>query len=242
MANLEVSVVAFDCYGTIIDFDDDSFVAAMAEVARARGMPVDGKTLWDRFLEAARALRGDGKRPAFLPYREAWARQFEMAWRALGFAGDGAAASDYLRRCLAQATVYPETKPVLDALRPHYRLALLSNADDDFLLECLQRNGLDSEFEAMVSSEAARAAKPAPAIFHRLAEALRLPPAAVIYVGDNPQSDVVGARQAGLVVAWVNRKGAPLPSEAPPPDLEVRTLRELLGALLPPREGAGGGP
>ena len=230
-------VIAFDCYGTIIDFDDDGFIAAMAEIAQAQGMPVDGVTLWERFLEAARALRDDGKRPAFLPYREAWARQFEMAWRVLGFAGDGAAASDYLRRCLAQATVYPETKPVLAALRPHYRLALLSNADDDFLLECLQRNGLDSEFEAMVSSEAAGATKPAPAIFHRLAEALAVPPAAVIYAGDNPQSDVVGARQAGLAVAWVNRRGAALPAEVPPPDVEVRTLTELAMVLLAPAEG-----
>jgi 2-haloalkanoic acid dehalogenase type II len=118
---------------------------------------------------------------------------------------------------------------VLHALRGSYRIAVLSNADDDFLSSFLKRTGL--EFEAVVSSEAARSYKPRSAIFAHLCSLLELEPREVLYVGDSPMADLLGARSAGLATAWINRDGQKLPDKIPAPDVEIRDLRELLEVL-----------
>jgi FMN phosphatase YigB (HAD superfamily) len=120
---------------------------------------------------------------------------------------------------------------VLEALGNRYRLAVLSNSDDDFLTATLDRNGL--RFDTVVTSEQAGAIKPDPAIFHHLVRRLELEPAQILYAGDNPIPDLLGPRQVGLKVAWVNRAGARRPRKVPPPDIRVRNLTQLLPVLVP---------
>jgi 2-haloacid dehalogenase len=226
----DIRAVAFDCYGTLIEFTAPDFIHTMAEIARAQGVEADAEALWDRFVEAARVVRGENThRPAYRRYDEAWALQFERAARELGFQGDGQLAAAHLKERLSSAEAYREVPAVLDTLRPRYRLVVLSNADDDFLHACLSHNGL--EFEMVVSSEEAQALKPDPAIFQHLAEVLSLERGQILYVGDNPMPDVVGARRAGVPVAWLNREGHPLPEDSPKPDVEITSLTELPAIL-----------
>ena len=55
----------------------------------------------------------------------------------------------------------------------------------------------------------------------------------MLYVGDDPQADVLGARAAGLRTAWVNRHGADWPGLGPRADLEITGLHDLETALGP---------
>ena len=225
-----IRAVAFDGYGTLIEFTVPHFLATMEELVRAHGANADPQALWERFVEAAKAVRGENyHEPVYRRYEEAWALQFERAARDLGFQGDGRLAAAHLKRKLSEAKAFAEVPAVLAALRDRYRLAVLSNADDDFLLACLARNGL--EFEAVVTSEMAGAIKPDPAIFHYLSEVLGLPREQILYVGDWPMPDILGARRAGVPVAWLNRHGHTLPPDMPTPDLEVASLMELLPIL-----------
>jgi 2-haloalkanoic acid dehalogenase type II len=225
-----IRAIAFDCYGTIIQFTTRDFIRTMAEIARAQGLEVDPEVLWDRFVKAAFVFRGENVAgPLYRRYEEAWAFQFERGTRELGLEGDGALAALRLKEKLSQAEAYVEVAGVVEALRARYRLAVLSNADDDFLHACLARNGL--EFDAVVSSEVAQALKPDPAIFAYLAGVLGLERHQILYVGDNPMPDIVGARRAGVPVAWLNRSGRLLPEDMPEPDLQIGSLRDLLAAL-----------
>jgi 2-haloacid dehalogenase len=225
-----IRAVAFDCYGTIVRFSAPDFIRTMSEIAHAQGVDVDSEVLWDRFVQAALVFRGENvASPAYRRYEEAWAFQFERAARDLGFQGDGGLAARRLKEELSQAEAYGEAAEVLEALRGRYRLAILSNADEDFLHACLARNGL--EFDVVVSSEAAQALKPDPVIFAYLAQKLGLAHHQILYVGDNPMPDIVGARRAGVPVAWLNRSGRPLPADMPDPDLQVGSLRDLVGVL-----------
>ena len=113
---------------------------------------VEGKQLWDRWLEEGRRLweeRGrdstnplEGPEPQFFTYRDAWAMQFERSFRSFGADVPGTAACARLLDQLAAAACFPEVPEVLEALRGTYRIAVLSNADDDFLSSFLQREGL----------------------------------------------------------------------------------------------------
>lgn len=225
-----VRAVAFDAYGTIFDYSEADFIATFAELLAAQGLQADAAELWRRFLRAAYRLRSENhRRPVYLRFLDAWTRQFEDSFRRMGLRGDPYAAARFVRQRLAQAPVHAEVPLVLSALEPRYRLAVLSNADDDFLLEALERNGLP--FEVIVTSEQAGALKPDPHIFQVLLERLGLPPQAVLYVGDNPLPDVLGARRAGLRVAWLDREGRRRPRRVPAPDLKISSLLELLPAL-----------
>jgi 2-haloacid dehalogenase len=119
---------------------------------------------------------------------------------------------------------------VLAALKSRFRAGILSNADDDFLTGCLQKNGL--EFETIVTSEGAGAYKPHEDIFRAFAEAVEAAMDEVLYVGDSQYADVLGAKSAGMSVAWVNRHGASLREGLPSPDYEIASLNDLSSLLL----------
>ena len=131
---------------------------------------------------------------------------------------------------LAASAPFPDTAPALHALAPHFKLAVVSNADDDHLHEALARAGLP--VTAILSSEAAQSYKPRRPIFRQAGELLGEHLHDILYVGDSPTMDMLGARYAGLQTAWINRAGLERPAGMPAPDFEVRLLTDLATALL----------
>ena len=224
----------FDAYGTVIDFTEPDFIVAMAEICAAQGLDADASELWRRFLRASYVMRSEHHAdPVYKRYEQAWADQFEYVFKRMHLPGDAWAAALQFKAALAGAAAFPDARLAIEALRPHYRLALLSNADDDFLTECLARNGL--HFDTIVTSERAKAIKPNPAIFEYLARELDVANTNILYVGDNPIPDVLGPVRAGMKCAWVNRNGMRKPRNVPNPDVRVRSLEELVGLLLSDR-------
>ena len=228
----EIEAVVFDAYGTLIDFTEPDFIVTMAEICDQQSLDADAGDLWRRFLRASYLMRSEHHHdPVYKRYDQAWADQFENVFKRLKLPGDPYAAANHLKARLAGAPAFEESKPVIEALRPHYRLALLSNADDDFLTEVLDRNGL--RFETVISSEQAGAIKPNPAIFGYAAGVLGIPPQRILYAGDNPIPDVLGPVQSGMQAAWINRNGMRRPRRVPPPHFRLRSLSELLPLLVP---------
>ena len=237
------AAIAFDCYGTLLDVTEESFIRACEMILQRHGAAHEGRAFWQTWLASSRALARDqgrdpdeplaGPEPAFQPYRERWPQTFTRAFHEAGVSADAVAAYEAFHDTLSRGIAYPDTRPALARLRPHFRLAVVSNADDDHLLHALAENGL-TDFEFVLSSEAARSFKPRTGIFQQAAARFGLPPAAVLYVGDSPTMDVLGARNAGMRVAWLNRSRAPRPERVPEPDLEVRDLLALADALLGP--------
>lgn len=101
-----------------------------------------------------------------------------------------------------EVTLYPEVSAALAQLAARYPLAAVSNGNAD-----LRRIGLADHFAFSLSAAEHGAAKPDPGIFHAACRRLRVEPAAVLHVGDDPQTDVAGAQGAGLRAAWINRNG-----------------------------------
>ncbi len=92
--------------------------------------------------------------------------------------------------------------------------------------------GLDTRTSCLFVSETFGLKKPDPAIFHAAAECLGVPPADILFVGDNPTADVVGAHAAGMQAAWLHRDQA-WPSEIEDkPDFVIGILGELTAILV----------
>jgi HAD superfamily hydrolase (TIGR01509 family) len=88
---------------------------------------------------------------------------------------------------------------------------VLSNWDVT-LPEVLGRVGLGELVDGVVSSAAAGARKPDPAIFARALALAEVKPTQARHVGDSLEEDVAGGRAAGIAVLWLNRAGDPVPS------------------------------
>ncbi len=137
---------------------------------------------------------------------------------------EGAFAAFYAGRNRVEC--YADALPALERLAARLPLAAITNGNAD-----LDAIGLTRYFRFSLRAGEFGSAKPAAAIFHEACAQLGVAPGEVLHVGDDPALDVVGARQAGLHSAWLNRMStawAELPeATAGSPDLIVRDLAEL---------------
>ena len=124
--------------------------------------------------------------------------------------------------------LFPETRATLDALIERFRLAMITNGPGENQRSRLAPLGLDGYFESIAVSGELGIRKPDPAIFNHVLEAIDVPAASAVYIGDSYTADVGGAKGAGLTAVWLNREGASMPSDGPQPDATIATLDELL--------------
>lgn len=155
----------------------------------------------------------------FLRHR-ALAAQFEAA-------GSPASACDEAMEVFLAARnrveFYDDVRPALERLRADYRLFAVSNGNAD-----LGRCGIGDLFDGHITAIAAGAAKPDARIFAALTRMAGVSAGAITHVGDDPLTDVVGARQAGLRPIWLNRGGArEWPAALAPPERTISSLEEI---------------
>ena len=93
------------------------------------------------------------------------------------------------------------------------------------------RRGLEALTHFIIVSEEQGYAKPDPRIYQDAMSALGLAsPSDVLFVGDNPVTDIDGARAFGMQTAWVSR-GRQFPADLQPPDHVVEGVLDLAAVL-----------
>jgi putative hydrolase of the HAD superfamily len=137
----------------------------------------------------------------------------------------------------SQIELYEEVLPALEALHGKYRLFSATNGNAD-----LKRVGLAHLFERSVAAREVGALKPDAAVFLKVIESTGLAPGDVLFVGDDPEHDIEGARRAGMHAAWINRTGAEWPARWAPPPYSIRSLDELVALLGLERLSSQGAP
>lgn len=114
-----------------------------------------------------------------------------------------AAVDAYFSAFLDHCRLIPDTKEMLTALQPSYRLGLLSNfTHGPAARKLLFHVGLDSFFPVVIISGELGYRKPDPRPFEELVKQLGVESFRVLYVGDDPEPDILGATQAGLSPVW----------------------------------------
>jgi putative hydrolase of the HAD superfamily len=133
---------------------------------------------------------------------------------------------------------FPGTTQLLEMLRGHYRLGIVSDGYLEVQRRKLAGLGVAHYFAAVVfSDEFGRAAwKPSPLSFEVVLQRLGVSATQAVYVADNPAKDFLGARRAGMASIWLRRQGGEYTRLVPAspehaPDITVATLAELAGAL-----------
>ncbi len=125
-----------------------------------------------------------------------------------------------------QVELYRDVLPVLRRLKKRFRLGAISNGNAS-----VDHVGLGHLIEHAVGAAEIQAAKPDPQIFHHLAGRFEVSPGEIVYVGDHPEYDVLGAIRAGYQAVWINREQTQWPEHLPEPGHEVVDLRQLEALL-----------
>ncbi len=122
-----------------------------------------------------------------------------------------------------QVELYAEVGAVLPALAARHPILALTNGNAD-----IERIGVDTHFRGAVFAREVGWAKPDRRIFAHACDLLGVAPGQILHIGDDADLDVLGARDAGLRTAWLNRNRRPWPyPKGPQPDLIVHDLAEL---------------
>jgi FMN hydrolase / 5-amino-6-(5-phospho-D-ribitylamino)uracil phosphatase len=132
-------------------------------------------------------------------------------------------AFDVFLKVRNEVELYEDVLPALDQLKGKFRLFTASNGNAD-----LQQIGLAQYFERSVAARQVGALKPDPRIFQEVVQGTGLSVQQVIYVGDDPELDVAGARAAGMHPVWIDRVGSPWPEHIEPPSLKVSSMLDLV--------------
>ncbi len=223
----EIKAVIFDMYQTLVQDPSGQWRSSFRSIIEEQGLNATAEELWQGWHESEerfRLRRTDPSLP-FQTYSDAWTGGFREAFESMGLPGDADAATTRFFADLSRRQPFPETSQALRALQSEYRIAVLSNADDGFLLPNLKL--LNFEFETVLSSEMARCYKPRPQLFREMLRLLALEPEETVYVGDRHYEDVFGASSVGINAVWVDRSDRGLRDDLPPPSHTVTSLLEL---------------
>jgi 2-haloacid dehalogenase len=192
------SWITFDCYDTLVEFSIDR---ATREILGGRAENVD----INQFLASFEALRyRTTTSGSYRLYRDVLRETLAETMREYGLSyqdSDG----DALLAAVQTWGPYPEVPRVLERLRQHFRLAIITNSDDDIMAGNVANIGVP--IDRVVTAEQAGAYKPSPVIFAYALSALGCEPDEILHVAQGFEYDIVPAHALGWRRVWINRYG-----------------------------------
>ena len=136
----------------------------------------------------------------------------------------------FLDFCSCKPGVIEGAHDLMNYLRSQgYRMHMCSNGFHEVQYKKLRACGLYEYFDTIILSEDAGYNKPAPEYFDYAFKKSGAKKESTLMIGDNFQTDILGAKRAGLRVAYFNRY--PEYPATEPIDYEVSSLRQLMDIL-----------
>jgi putative hydrolase of the HAD superfamily len=145
------------------------------------------------------------------------------------------AVDSYEAAVCAGATMVPHAFEVVQQLsKAGYRLGLISNTmyQGKSHLADLERFGLYGFFESYMFSADVNKWKPNRAAFTHVMAALRAAPETTVFIGDDPNADVTGAKRAGIRAVHFHSSDRFAAPTLDLPDATIDDLRQLQSVLL----------
>lgn len=210
----QYDIITFDCYGTLIDWEQGMLGAFRAVCADAGEVLAQYARIEPQVEETYRS------------YREVLTTAAERALEASGCPvpeGGGR----FLADSLPDWKPFSDTNAALESLRASgYRLGILSNVDVGLL--AATRRHFTVDFDLIVTAEDVRSYKPGHTHFETARRTIGS--ARWLHAAQSNFHDIVPANALGIPSAWINRKGErALPGGTP--SMEFPDLRSFATAL-----------
>jgi len=224
------TAISFDCYGTLIDWESGILPTLRAVLNRHQQSATDSA-----LLELYGELEAEAETGTYQSYRKVLESVVQRFGEHLGFT-PGSDELRFLHESVPAWLPFPDTVPALRQLQKRYKLAVISNIDDDLFAET--RKHLGVEFDFVITAQQAQSYKPSVNNFQLALRAMELSPDRLLHAAQSIYHDVVPARSLGIATVWVNRKSArpgvgAVRTAAGRADLEVPDVASLAAIAVP---------
>ncbi len=227
-------VLSFDCYGTLIDWEK-GILGALQPVFKAHNVDLTDAQTLELYAELEPEAQREGQ---YVEYKQVLRKVMQEFGNRLGFT-PSESELDCLASSLKDWLPFPDTVPALKTLKKNFKLAVISNIDEDLFAFSAKR--LQVEFDWIITAEQAKSYKPSQRIFEYAIEKIGHPPERILHIAQSVYHDIIPARAIGLSAIWVNRRKGQQDFGATRPagcdcDLEVLDLKSLISYMgLEPR-------
>jgi putative hydrolase of the HAD superfamily len=215
-----IRAVLFDLDGTLLDRDETFRRFLRSQAKRFWGLVSESDV--ESYVAYAMKVDRHGSQPRPQVFADLAA-----------FLGQGPEIGDEMNRDFAAR--FPEecvskegAEELIEILTGEYRLGLITNGWEQVQERKVSRLPYVSQFQVVLISGVEGVRKPDREIFARALQRIGVEAEEAVFVGDNPESDVAGARGAGMSAVWMEATHYERPSEV---DGVISNPLELLSWL-----------
>jgi putative hydrolase of the HAD superfamily len=204
-----ITAIGFDLFNTLITAENqilDEAMSRLIQSLRQSGFALENEPFKKAYRESALRFIEKARQDGRETHNRFW---ISAAMQSQGYnlspddpriAG---AVDGYFSAFFLHCHLIPGTKEMLSTLGDLYRLGLLTNfTHAPAARGIIDKLHLTSFFDVILISGELGYRKPHPLVFHQLIEHLGVNKDQILYVGDDPDSDITGAQRAGLQPVW----------------------------------------
>jgi 2-haloacid dehalogenase len=218
----DYAVITFDCYGTLINWEV-GILGALQPILKKHGRNLSDAGVLELYSTFEPQIQAGG----YMPYRQVLAEIVRRFGAKLVFTPTQKEI-DSLAESIRDWPPFSDTTAALRRLKTKYKLAIISNIDDDLLAHSLRLMGIP--FDNLITAQQARSYKPSFNNFNLALQKIGLPKEKVLHAAESLYHDIAPANELGIANVWVNRRGGnpgATKDVAAKPGLEVPDLNAL---------------
>jgi len=220
---MQFKAVLFDLDNTLLDFWSFKQKAARA-AAKAmvrKGLPEEEDKIYKRIFQVYDEYGVEYKK-TFYEVIHPYNLELSQAERI-----QQAAILAYLQTKFKVLKPYPGVKPTLKKLKKQLKIGIVTDAPRNKAWMRLVVSGLDGLFETVVTTDDTKVKKPHRAPFESALRRLNIKPEETLFVGDNNDRDMLGAKNLGMKVCMA-KYGEKIPrTKKVKLDYEIKNFKEL---------------
>ena len=217
-----IKLISFDCYGTLVDWKS-GVLNTLVPLFNDYLLDISEEEIFELFTKFdAEVIHSD-----FIYYRNVLIeimKRFSNALNINLMKSD----LDCLVNSLPNWPPFGDTSSSLKKLKNKYKLALITNSDNDLIDKTLSFLGV--KFDYIITSAKVKSYKPSLNNFITSMEEFNLPPNQILHVAQSIYHDITPCNKLGIRNIWLNRYVDPSPVDTiEKPGFEIRSLTELVG-------------
>ncbi len=218
--------LTFDCYGTLVDWES-GICDAVSKVATRHGVHKSNPELLTLFSTIEPRIQSP---PGYLTYREVLRRVMANIGTELRLQFSDEELSS-LPESMSNWPVFLDAEQALNTLKTRYKLAVISNVDDDLFASSAK--ALNVDFDLVVTAQQVQSYKPDLRNFEFASALMAVENHNWLHVAESLYHDIGPANQLGIKSVWVNRpnRGGGTRHTNAVPDMTITDLTTLAQML-----------
>lgn len=192
--------LTFDCYGTLIQWDEGLVAVVERILSGKQGADVDPSRLIHAYDVYEHELE---QRAPHRSFRDIAGESLRSAMKDLKLEC-GSGDVEILTTSISRMPPFPEVPGTLERLKGQgFRLAIVSNTDDEIIAGNVAQLG--GFVDRVITAQQARAYKPSRQIFDHAHRELEVDRDRVVHICASPHLDLTAARDLGFRCIWIDR-------------------------------------